>query len=266
MAYDNLKRGELPSDPINGREIAEFKLDSLKLSFPKQYQMILREVYIFDVYRSDLLREGDMVLDLGATIGEFSVLASKKVGDTGMIVSIEPNMYDYNLLELNIRQNNCRNIVPINMGVGNELGVREMSFHGKAFNCTLDTLENILEVRGIKREFSFVKVDIEGYEVELLKKSIDTLSQANVISIELHGSKKKVDDILIPHGFTFYPVTTSYCVTKMIKNVGLHPRHLLSTIRNMLQYNPRLAYKLLAGYNMQNNKLDLIMGSYIKER
>jgi hypothetical protein len=70
--------------------ISEFKYGRNTIAYPKhyhseEYQQFLREIYFFDVYRSNLLKENDFVLDLGANIGAFSILASKKVGKNGKV-------------------------------------------------------------------------------------------------------------------------------------------------------------------------------------
>jgi hypothetical protein len=109
-------------------------------------------------------------------------------------------------------------------------------------------------------------MDIEGYELDVLNKSIDTIREANVISIELHNSKKRVDDLLLPHGFTFHPITAFHCMSKMIKNSWSHPDQLFSAARYTLAKNPGLLYKLFTGYDMNKNESNIIIGSYVKGR
>jgi hypothetical protein len=141
-----------------------------------------------------------------------------------------------------------------------------MIFRGRTFYSKIEILESILDTLCLKHTIDFVKMDIEGYEVDVLSKSIDMIRQADVITIELHNSKEKVDDILIPQGFTFKPITTSYCISKMIRNSWLHPGIFFTAVHNTLASNPRLLYKLFIGYNMDKNKSNIKIGSYIKGR
>ena len=47
----------------------------------------LSEVLLLDTYRTDLLKKGDTVVDLGAGIGDFSVLASRRVDPIGKVIA-----------------------------------------------------------------------------------------------------------------------------------------------------------------------------------
>jgi hypothetical protein len=46
-------------------------------------------------------------------------------------------------------------------------------------------------------------MDIEGFETDVIRNSIRVIEQADVISIELHGTKESVDGILCPRQFLF---------------------------------------------------------------
>jgi FkbM family methyltransferase len=66
-----------------------------------------------DTYRADLLKKDDTVIDLGAGIGDFSVLASRKVGPNGKVIALEPNAEDYEMLKMNIERNGCATSLPL---------------------------------------------------------------------------------------------------------------------------------------------------------
>jgi precorrin-6B methylase 2 len=105
-----------------------FRYEGLELGYEDIHHIFLLEVYVLDLYRAKLLRKNDVVLDAGAGIGEFTVLASKKIGPGGRIIAIEPNPNDYELLQLNIKKNSCANVIPINIGLGENTGERRMEF------------------------------------------------------------------------------------------------------------------------------------------
>jgi FkbM family methyltransferase len=227
------------------------------------YYPILKEVFILDVYRSNLIRENDLVLDIGATIGDFSVLASKKVGKKGKVIAIEPNIEDYKLLKLNIKENYCENVVPLNIAVGSKLGEEEITFWGKTFKCTINTLQNILDELNIQK-IDFVKMDIEGFEIDVISNSIDIIKEADIISLEFHGTKEKVDKILLPHGFSFKPVTYSYYYRKVLENLFLHPSHVYKAGVHAIIKNPVFLYRTFTGYDTTKDRI--LQGSYIKAR
>lgn len=59
---------------------------------------------------SGLLEQGDFVVDVGAGIGEFSALASRKVGDQGRVVAFEPDPALTRLLLANVTAHSLENI------------------------------------------------------------------------------------------------------------------------------------------------------------
>ena len=106
-----------------------FNYDNYNLISPRNYHQTLTETFIFDVYRTDLLKENDLVLDIGAGIGDFSVLASRHVGKNGKVIALEPDVERYGLLKLNIQKNNCQNVIPLNLGVADSPGEKEPHGH-----------------------------------------------------------------------------------------------------------------------------------------
>ena len=70
-----------------------------------------------------LLKPGATMVDLGANIGYFSLVAAKKIGETGKIYSFEPDPLNYSLFLKNISTNNfCSIIIPENMAVQEKPG------------------------------------------------------------------------------------------------------------------------------------------------
>ena len=52
------------------------------------------ESWVLNVYRIQKIKRGSVVVDVGAGIGEFAVLASDKVGKEGKVIAIEPSPDD----------------------------------------------------------------------------------------------------------------------------------------------------------------------------
>jgi FkbM family methyltransferase len=203
--------------------LKSFKYGELELVYEQTDHLIgLAEVLLLDVYRADLLKNGDAVVDLGAGIGDFTVLASKKVGSSGKVIALEPNTKDFELLEINAEKNGCRNVIALDLGVADIPGEKEISFWGRKYSFRSDTLENVLERVNAGR-IDFVKMDIEGFETAVIRKSIEKVKQAGVISVELHGTKDEVDGILRPHGFVFRTVPWCRAGAKFIQNLVRHP-------------------------------------------
>jgi len=60
----------------------------------------------------DMIRPGDVVLDVGSNFGQTAILLSHAVGDTGVVHGFEAEPWIYKAFCQNIRQNRRRNIIP----------------------------------------------------------------------------------------------------------------------------------------------------------
>ena len=203
------------------------------------------------------MKQNDIVLDLGASTGEFSVLASTKIGNNGTVIAIEPNNEDYGMLKENINRNNCQNIIPVNLGAGSKSKESESTYYGRKFLLRIDTLENILSQLRLTQDINFIKMDIEGFEVEVINKSIEIIKNARVISIELHGkgTKDKIDSILTPHGFIFKPITMTHIYQNAVKNLLKHPHVSLKAYFQTITDNPNVLRKAITGLDITKDYL-----------
>ena len=124
---------------------------------------------------------GDTIVDVGAHIGAFSLLAAARTPG-GKIFAIEPSNESYNLLVENIRLNGYDNIKAFKIGLNEMAGevklfhdietgnwghsiVKEFSAKGEIIKC--DTLTNFLNVNGITK-CDFIKFNCEGAEFKIL--------------------------------------------------------------------------------------------------
>lgn len=106
------------------------------------------------VYNSINIRPGDVILDVGANIGDFTVLSSWLTGPQGSVIAIEPNPFYYEILNRNIALNGLRNVKPLRLAVSNKeerLSISNddlLSHHLRtsrfeAFATTIDKILNI---------------------------------------------------------------------------------------------------------------------------
>ena len=85
-------------------------------------------------------RLADSKIDIGAGIGEFSVLASKLVGERGKVISIEPSPEDFETLMVNLKTNMCHNVIPLNLAISDKPEKLKLEFKGKSFESNADSL------------------------------------------------------------------------------------------------------------------------------
>lgn len=158
-----------------------------------------------------LFEENSILIDIGANIGVFSVFSS--LSTNAKIIAIEPHPDNYSLLLQNLEINHIDNITTINSAVGERNEIRLLSIGTVLSGCQLvpsgnsvptmkksievdcRTLADIMQESNIdlEKSCSFIKLDCEGSEYEILK-SIDDekLSRIKVISMEYHLKNGKI--------------------------------------------------------------------------
>jgi FkbM family methyltransferase len=153
-------------------------------------------------------KRGDTVVDVGAHIGLYSLIAAKRVGSSGKVVAIEPDPENFKILKKNILLNQLSNIEPLECAVYSareklKLFLPELDQGRTIFNTVMQdragTSSNFLEVEAntldnilgsiYTTEVSWIKIDVEGAELEVLKGAVKTLSSNKNITlvIEIHG-------------------------------------------------------------------------------
>jgi len=166
------------------------------------------------------LQEDDLFYDVGANIGVYTVLASKVKKARTICFEPLPNTYE-KLLD-NIQINRLDNVISKNIGLSFEPSKLYFTTTKDTMNSValesdkekqevdVDTLDNISQEYGIPK---MIKIDVEGYETNVLKgaNSILKSDTLEVIILELNGSGKKFgfndDDIhnnLLEYGFLPY--------------------------------------------------------------
>lgn len=146
------------------------------------------------------IKEGDVVLDLGANIGYYTVLASKNVGKKGKVYAIEPAKDNFEYLTKNIKLNHLKNVETHQVAVGDKDGelkiyisdagnyntpVQRFGEDAKFEMVKCFTLDTFFKD---KPKPTILKMDIEGYECEVFKGSKETLKHLEKIFVELHFS------------------------------------------------------------------------------
>jgi FkbM family methyltransferase len=88
------------------------------------------------------ISKGDLVLDIGANIGLYTLLAARIVGQNGKVYAFEPDPKNYDLLLKNIKINGYKNVVPIQKAVSDRNEIRKLFLRE---NTTMNSLSNNLE-------------------------------------------------------------------------------------------------------------------------
>jgi len=124
-----------------------------------------------------LVTEGMIVIDIGANIGYYTLLAAKAVGNNGRVFCFEPEPSNYALLLKNIKENNHGNVTPVKKAVTNTTGVVKLfiskepgqhsiasdNLHQRAISVDSTTLDDFFV--GKEYPIHAIKMDIEGAEL-----------------------------------------------------------------------------------------------------
>lgn len=159
----------------------------------------IKEVFLKNI------NSGDTVIDVGAHIGEFSLIAAKKIGNKGSVIALEPLAENVEWLKNNLLLNNCQNCLVFPVAVGQKSG--SMLLYKKNINATMGllepvlnleklvpssevkvmTIDEILDINKIEK-VNMLKIDVEGYEYEVLLGCKESFKQKKIKKIlcEIH--------------------------------------------------------------------------------
>jgi len=201
-----------------------------RIQMLRQDMFVYYDTFFIGQYRRLQIRPGDTVLDAGAGFGDFSIIASSKVGSKGIVLAVEPSALYYPLLLRNIDQNCLKNIIPLKVALsskdgfasieGRSLGVFEKTQAPSA------TITRLLSDSGIDH-FDVVKMDIEGSEGELFRDTSWTRGVRELV-METHGATR---DVVIPEllklGYEINIFDGRSMIMNTLKSVMQHPAEFL---------------------------------------
>lgn len=139
-----------------------------------------------------LVKPGDVVLDVGANIGYYSVILSKLVGEQGKVYCFEPTNHYGKVLKMNVDENNAKNVEIFKVGLSNQkaemqiqIGPSSATLHspGKvplnfAENIKLISLDEWVEESKLAK-IDFIKIDVDGHEPLFLQGAWNALDRFN---------------------------------------------------------------------------------------
>ena len=173
---------------INPKGSLLINIYNYKMLIPLQYDGIGRALYMYGARELDHkwmidneLSPGNIVLDLGANIGYYSIMLAKKIGSFGKIYAIEPDPRNIEFLEKNIKLNNISDIFDFELGaISNKNEKAEFVLSSKTnlnsfelkksqnnFNSITVQKYDLGTYLKNKKRVDLVRMDIEGHEIEV---------------------------------------------------------------------------------------------------
>jgi FkbM family methyltransferase len=157
-----------------------------------------------------LFGKGDSVADLGASVGWYTRFLSELAGPEGFVCSCEPNADNFEVLKfikkrlrldnvdlLNVAvsdsSGNARMVVPLDGATGEPDSYRTQvvtldagEVTGEPFSIETGKLDELAD-----REFKFIKCDVEGHELEVLRGAAAVLKSGPSWMMEVWGNPDK---------------------------------------------------------------------------
>ena len=139
------------------------------------------------------IENGDVIFDIGANVGAFTMPFAKKVGEKGEVYCFEPQDFIYDLLCKSIEENNLKNVRTFHNGLGENRQKIEIdridysslgNFGGVGLKDDYDNAATARILKGEKKQMveiirlddflnikkcNFIKMDVEMMEIDVLK-------------------------------------------------------------------------------------------------
>lgn len=196
---------------------------------------VSRELTLYGVFEKEeteliknLIQKGNVVLDIGANIGYYTLMFAKLVGKEGKVYSFEPGLENFSVVQKNVLTNQLQNVILEKVAISDSSKetklylsegpgghrIYQSNYCTKNFDIVnTTTLDDYFKDKSIIEKISFVKIDVEGAELGVLRGMISLLKNENIkILAELYGpfirefgnEPKELFLFLRNHGFKIY--------------------------------------------------------------
>jgi len=142
----------------------------------------------------DLLGPGDVFLDVGASIGIYSIPAAAKVGATGRVIAVEADPRKATKLAHNVEINHFQGRINVERVVAGEVS-------------SADSGERTLDSVLVSKQYpdpTVIKIDVDGPELQVLRglqSTIRTSSRLRLLQVEFSDSNVELIEYLRGLGF-----------------------------------------------------------------
>lgn len=145
----------------------------------------------------DAITPGNVVFDIGAHAGYYSLLASVLVGSSGSVFAFEPEPRNALYLKKNMAINRCGNVTVVESAVGNNSGTTRFEYgtgsgtgrvtsNAAGLAVPMVSVDDFTERNAVLPDH--LKIDVEGAEMLVLQGARRTISRARpVIFLSTHG-------------------------------------------------------------------------------
>lgn len=203
------------------------------------------------------LKKSDIFIDIGANIGLMSIFASKVLGNKGFVYSFEPEPETFMILKKNIEINLIKNIRIYNIGFGekrNKSHIYTNPYAGrgsaslikplnqnnsKRYEIQIETLDNFILEHDVT-DVKMSKIDVEGWELQVLKGAKNFLRSAKAPIICIEYSKMQSSDEQLLDIYSYILSINNYNIYKLERGKGIPSKLIKITNSKDLPYHDNL--------------------------
>jgi FkbM family methyltransferase len=193
-----------------------------------------------------IIRPGMTVADVGANIGIYTRFFAQAVGGTGAVHAFEPAPDNFRRLRATTRGLN--NVTVTQSAVGDvsgktrlylspQLNVDHQTFDSGEGRVSVDVPLISLDDYFIGREVHVIKIDVQGFEMKVLKGALRTLQQSAGITVLMelwpYGLQRAGTD---PHELLVFLEKLGFKITPILDEPNDSVRTLLSRLSKIDQY------------------------------
>lgn len=183
------RRAMLRKLPVVMQDTYGFRFILYPWDLPSWEQLVQRAHDKADLQAiSMLVQKGDVVFDVGAHVGEYSVYLSRLCGEEGRVFAFEPVAETYWMLRETLVLNRCENVHPVQKAMCDKVGSAEMHLFEPRFSAwnslgkpsmlspegrrlspreslavSTETMDHFCSIEQIEH-IDFLKIDVEGFE------------------------------------------------------------------------------------------------------
>jgi len=130
-----------------------------------------------------IIRNDDVVVDIGAHIGLHTVHFSKRAR---LVVALEPEPHNFLLLKKNIKINGVKNVIALPIAISNSNGYLDLYISASSGTHTLD-LEH-----GVRLNVKFIgKIRVKAISLDTLIKNLK-IDKVDIVKIDVEGHENRV--------------------------------------------------------------------------
>lgn len=221
LKKNHLKNTKTITKPVTGNfkiNVDTKNLIDACIYFTGDYEPYLKKHF------AHLIHKGDTILDVGANIGFHSLYFAELTGQMGKVLAFEPISVNYQAFKNNLLLNDFPQVIPINKALGNvnefvNIHIKEEATNPGSFNLfekgilntTIECIkgDDYLDEKDITK-VDFMKIDVEGFELEVIKGLVKTIKRDLPILIFEYDQNYQLKTQIDPKEIFYFLAQFSY--------------------------------------------------------